>query len=545
MKLQNIALALAASTTLLSCVKDLDTEPLNETDFTVNVAYSTPQSYAQGLAKIYGGWVLVGENEGSSNIDVADPGTSELNRAFWSLQEIPTDAVKCAWTDSWVGDVNKNQWTTAENTVIQAAYTRILVLATEASEYLVQTSDEKLSERGVSGELYTKIQEYRAETRFLRAYAYWMGLDLFGNLPFVDENSPIGTTELPPYYTSVQLFEFIEKELLGLTENPNFKAQGTRIYPQVDKAAAWGLLARLYINASVYIGSDRSEDAKTAAANVINGGAYGLAPVYEQLFMGDNGENPQTQREFIFSTAYDGQKTKSWGGTTFILAAATGASDEAAKEAIGASDSWAGLHTDEDYLASFFGVSGVNVESGAFSVAGGDVRGELFAIKGREEREILDPLVHAQGWVSTKFSNRNTAGSTSNAGVFSSTDFPNMRYAEMLLIYAEANLRSGGSGSDATALGHLNDVRQRAGINTPMSSYTLEDIFEECSREFFFEAHRRTDLRRFGRYSSGDYLWKWKGGVLDGAALSSHLEIYPLVAEDVNVNTNLTQNPGY
>ncbi len=545
MKIKNIAIALSASLTLGSCVKDLDTKPLNDYDFTVDVAYSSAQSYAQGLGKIYGGFVLVGPNEGSSNIDVADPGTSELNRAFWSLQEIPTDAVKCAWQDSWVSDVNKNQWTTAENTVIQAAYTRIIVLATEASEYLRQTTDEKLNERGTSEDLYKKIQEYRAEAKFLRAYAYWMGLDLFGNLPFVDENSPIGTTELPPYYTSVQLFEFIEKELLALTEDAGFKSQGARTYPQVDKAAAWALLARLYINAQVYIGQDHSADAKTAAAAVINGGAYDLAPNFEELFMGDNSENTSVHKELIFATAYDGVHTKSWGGTSFLLAATTGANDETAKEIMGATDSWGGLHTDDAYLTEFFGVTNVDSKEGTFNVANNDIRGQQFAIKNRDERNILDPLIHAQGWVTTKFKNTNTAGGTSNAGVFSSTDFTNIRFAEVLLVYAEANLRSGGSSSDAVALDCLNRVRKRAGINTPMSSYTLNDIFQERSRELFFEAHRRTDLRRFDYYSSADYLWKWKGGVANGTAISSHLELFPLVAEDVNVNTNLVQNPGY
>jgi starch-binding outer membrane protein, SusD/RagB family len=74
---------------------------------------------------------------------------------------------------------------------------------------------------------------------------------------------------------------------------------------------------------------------------------------------------------------------------------------------------------------------------------------------------------------------------------------------------------------------------------------TLDFILDERARELYWEGHRRTDLVRFEKFSGGDYVWDWKGGVKPGTASPSHFDLYPIPASDRAVNTNLEQNFGY
>ena len=127
------------------------------------------------------------------------------------------------------------------------------------------------------------------------------------------------------------------------------------------------------------------------------------------------------------------------------------------------------------------------------------------------------------------------------------------RLAEMYLIYAEAVLR-GGSGGDAnTALMYINKIRGRAYDNNPNSTagnitpseLDLDFILDERARELMWEGFRRTDLIRYNRFTTSDYLWSWKGGVRNGAAVDSKFRLFPIPTTDLLANPNLKQNPGY
>jgi hypothetical protein len=116
-------------------------------------------------------------------------------------------------------------------------------------------------------------------------------------------------------------------------------------------------------------------------------------------------------------------------------------------------------------------------------------------------------------------------------------------------MYAEAVLRGGSGGDAATALNYVNMVRTRAygddGGNITSDELTLDFILDERAREFYWEAQRRTDLIRFGKFSGGDYLWEWKGAVKNGRSIDAKFNIYTIHASDVIANPNLTQNSGY
>jgi hypothetical protein len=90
-------------------------------------------------------------------------------------------------------------------------------------------------------------------------------------------------------------------------------------------------------------------------------------------------------------------------------------------------------------------------------------------------------------------------------------------------------------------------LRERAygNSNQNVATLTLDDILSERSRELYWEAHRRTDLIRFGKFTGGSYTWTWKGNSVSGSSTSEHLNLYPLPATELTANPNLKQNPGY
>jgi starch-binding outer membrane protein, SusD/RagB family len=124
------------------------------------------------------------------------------------------------------------------------------------------------------------------------------------------------------------------------------------------------------------------------------------------------------------------------------------------------------------------------------------------------------------------------------------------RLADAYLMYAEAVLRGGTGGDAGQALQYVNQIRERAygnsSGNITAGQLTLDFILAERARELFWEAHRRTDLIRFGKFAGNTgYVWPWKGNSRDGLETNQRYNLFPLPASDVTANPNLTQNPGY
>ncbi len=514
----------------VGCTGDLDQYPLSSSTIPSSDVFENPEYRKGVLAKIYGGFALVGSSPGSSDIAVSDAGESEFTRAMWSIQTISTDEAKCVWGDGWAPEINNNQWTATKNSAIYATYVRAMSLVQNANDFLRNTTDSD-----------PEVAMERAEVRFLRAFSYWVLLDCFGNPPFVDENSPVGGVK-PVQISAADLFAWLSAELTQLTSSDSaLKEMGTASYPRVDKGAAYGLLARLMLNHPRYIDTEVSahyQTALTASKAVMDG--YTLAPEYASLFMGDNGQNPDATGEMLFVSAYDATRTQSYGGTTFIIAASKNQSTN-----YGLANGWAGLVASNQFVESVIGTSAADAaQLGDKLVASADKRA-LFSLEYSESKEITNKFV--DGWHVVKFNNNHfMQPGVEVSEVFASADFPLMRAAEFYLAYAEAQARiDGGSTSDATALDAYKAIRARAGLSTSVSTLSLDTIFDEITRELYWEGSRRTILLRFNRYISGDYLWPLKGGVDEGQALSQHLELFPLPADDLLTNSNLEQNPGY
>ena len=534
----------ALAALLASCVQDLDTLPLDKTEPVSEYVYSnSEEAYLAGLTRLYFQFVT----NDLTDMQPMDGGASELIRAFWSVQEITTDEAKCSWeNDAWVRALNTNTWTGVQNDAIYAVYVRTLQGVAFVNEYLRQTTPDKLASRGVSADLAATIQTYRAEARFIRAYLYWMALDCFGNVPFTTENSPFGGTYFPSQAPRRQVFDFCVGELKSLMADDGPMLSAHSLYPRADKGSAAGLLARIYLNAKVYTGVDMSLEAKSLCEEIFAMG-YQLSPSYANLFRGDNGQNASARGEFLWAVDYDNDYINSYGGTTYILSASMASTDITdSSRPNGQVNGWAGLRTPYEFVSKYYGVSGQNYQTGEYQTP--DRRGEIFYIKGRSE-SMEDALYSfMNGWTCLKYNNIPSnetnqsylpqSATMSNSNV----DFPMIRLAEISLIYAEVCMNLG---VPDEALPYMQALATRAGV-APPSEITPDFLLAERARELLWEAHRRTDLIRFGVYNTDALLWPYKGGnAYAGAAFPAYKCIFPLPPTELATNKALVQNPGY
>lgn len=536
-------IAAGASMLFTACIGDLDTLPLNPSDSTSETVYGADESgYIAGLTKLYFNFV---SNE-TTDLQVSDAGASELVRAFWTVQEVTSDACKCAWeNDAWVRAMNTNTWSDADNDATYAVYVRTLQGIAYTNEYLRQTASDRLSDRGVSSELAARIQSFRAEARFLRAYFYWMALDVFGDMPFTTENSPFGGGVNPKQASRKDVFDYCISELTALAADDSPMPAARSNYPRADKGAVLGLLARMYLNAEVYTGTPMWQEAKDACEDIFTMG-YSLCPEYAYLFRGDNGENPEALNEIIFGISYDAEQTQSYGGTSYLTLAAIAATDVSSTQMInGVNNGWGGIRVPYEYVEKYFNVRNADYSAGTYDV--NDKRGRMFYIKGRSESMDGALYVFLNGWSCLKFNNiphnmdQDSYLATAASKAYSDIDFPMIRLGEIYLIYAEACMNLGQAN---TALPKVQELAARAGVTAP-TSITQEWLIEERARELMWEGHRRTDLIRYGKFTSSSFLWTYKGGSFSGQGFDDHMKIFAIPASELASNPELHQNPGY
>ena len=508
---------------MTACHKNLDRFPPN--DVTADQLYSTEAGYKQVLAKVYGSMAMTGNTGPAGSGDVAgiDEGTSDFLRLFWKAQELSTDEAVVAWNDPGIQDFHNMNWG-ANNPMLIGLYNRCFYVITLCNEFIRESSDAKLAGRGFAGN--DNIKKMRTEARFVRAFQYWVLMDLYGNPGFTNEETPIGASVRPEQIKRADLFTYIESELLAI--EPELAAAKGNEYGRADKAAAWALLARMYLNAGVYTGTTKYDQAITYAKKVIDAG-YTLIPNYQNLMLADNNVN---NTEFIWTLNYDGLKTKNYGGTTFLVNASVGGDMDVSKSGL---TNWAGIRTTKNLPLLFPDMSDTT-----------DHRAEFFFGHKLEIDKISE---FKDGLGVLKYRNRTSTGGYGSdvERTFSDIDFPVFRLAEMYLIYCEGVTRGGTTGNAAQALTYFNTIRTRAYGKTTgnVASINTDLILDERARELYWEGFRRSDLVRYGKFTDGTYLWPWKGGIKNGTAVSSNLRIYPIPASEVGSNPNIHQNTGY
>lgn len=543
-KFLSILLASFLLVGLVGCT-DVGVEP--ESTTTVENAFQDGQAIKGHLAKLYAGLALTGQDGEAGDPDLVqiDEGFSQYVRLWWQMQELPTDEAVIAWNDANIQNLNTQTWT-SENGFASAMYARIFFQVAQVNEFLRQTTEQKLEERNITTSIRQKMPQWRAEARFLRALSYWHAIDLFGGVPLVTEEQPIGDgtgESAPEMSTRAELFDFVESELESITSDDNEETlppAGMGEYARADKAAAWMVLSKLYLNAEVYVDEARYDDAVTVTNEIIS--AYGasessLESDYHDLFLADN----KTADGIIFAVPQDGQRSKSFGNTTYLVNASIGGAMSAEDFGV-PSGGWAGLRT----TGSVVDLYDSDDERPRFENTGSS--GQFFTSGQQKQVESLTAFTN--GFAVPKYQNVTSEGQPGQDEQFPDTDYPMFRLADAYLTYAEAKLR-GGSGGNFNELTLVNLLRDRAGLDDiSAAELDLNYILEERSRELLWEATRRTDLIRYGLFTGGDKLWAFKGSNDDpqGIASKEKFNLYPIPRGEISANPNLTgedQNPGY
>ncbi len=245
------------------------------------------------------------------------------------------------------------------------------------------------------------------------------------------------------------------------------------------------LLAELYLNAGVYTGTPAYAQALTAAQAVISSGAYSLDPNFRHMFQADNNTSP----EIIFAITQDGLHTQTYGGVNFIIHASCG--NSLGNSVMGVDGCWYGNRLKPQAYQRY---DATNDKRASFIFT----QDQTLAVA-----SISD---FGAGYLAPKFQNVTSTGKPGSNPGFVDTDFPVFRLGEAYLIYAEAAVRGGG-GSLTQALTYVNALRQRAYGNTSgnitAGQLNTQFILDERGRELLWEAHRRTDLVRFGLFTGG------------------------------------------
>lgn len=561
----SFALALIAAVGLTSCLSDLDTTPLDDNDLVEPQVYKTVDGYMGVLAKCYGSLILTGQqggDGGNGDLQGANEGYSGYVRLMFYLQELNTDEFLMPSSSNGLRKMLNLQWDASNAPVITWTYQRLYMCIAYCDEFLRQCTMDKLQERGLQGELGGKCGELRAEARFLRAYCYATLCDLFGNVPYVDENTTV--TELPKQMTRQETFALAERELkaiLGETESSDVLGEaGATEYGHVNKAAAWFLLSRMYLNAKTWIGTDRYDDCLTYAKKVIGCGKYPLASDYRHIFLADN----NTCSEIIWPLVQDGLRAQSSAGTNFYVKAfVNGAMDGLYQTGV-ETRGWGNVRAKMTLCDKFNEADVAFDTEDTWGNNKNDKRAQFMTALSGQKKETCDDngamtSTFTCGYGYIKWRNVTRDDKVCASGTqYTSIDFPMFRTADAYLMAAEAILR-GANGSRVDALGYVNEVRERAymtgkyaqtgvkqgvGADIADSDLTLDFLLSERSREMASEIVRRTDLIRFGKFTKG-YNWDWKDAVFEGKDVSDHLQLFPIPEAELTNNSTLKQNDGY
>ena len=515
MKKLLIAILGILTLTLGSCSDDLNTKPLTQLSLDQLLAQD-PNAIEGIVSRLYASFALSGPNgPGSSDIS-DDPGESPFLRGIINLQDFTADGMKNRWGDDGLDQLTTTSDWDENNKFFRYLYNRIYYTIPQCNNLIQVLQNVEVENKEV----------VRSETRFIRALAYYYLIDAFGKGVLATEDNLGQSTPLPEA-SRQELFNYVESELLAI--EPILPETNT--YGRATTYAAAMLLSKLYLNAEVYTGTKRYDDAAIYIKRVLDG-TYSLDPNFVKMFSANNNTSP----EIIFPLIADAVKSQSFGNTTYIVNGSL-SPDTMTISDFGATEGWQGHRATKAWYG-LFGATEAELKNSA------DIRASLFWTSGHQY-EMTNYRTWTDGYPSVKFRNTNFQ-EQSTPTTFSNTDFPLFRLADAYLMYAELAVR-GASGTDMnTALTYVNDVRQRANASAiQLSKLNEQFILDERARELNLEGHRRTDLIRFGKFTGGSYNWPWKGGVVGGTSISETYKLFPIPGQALQANPNLNQNPGY
>ncbi|WP_398452036.1 RagB/SusD family nutrient uptake outer membrane protein [Sphingobacterium thalpophilum] len=477
---------------------------------------------------------------------------------LWRAQELSADqevipARPNGWVDGGVYKrIHQHTWTADEGIVVQT-WNRTFAGITNCNRIIYQIESGRIP-------VEENKEAVVAELKVLRAAYYAILCDFFGNVPIVTQfDLPEGF--LPKQNSRKEVYEFVVGEIesnIGLLSDKNDKST----YGKFNKWAAYALLARVYLNAEVYSGTAQWQKVIAACGAVISSGAgYVLENIQKNVFVTDN----ENSREIVFALPLDENYTNNWNAFDLHMQSLPSES-QATYNLLSAP--WGGMCATPQYIRSFDKDDIRNqrnwIQGQQYSSSGEQLLVGLGAYKGKplnliNEVPSIDASETIHGFRLGKFEIKQ------GAAVQLSNDFPVFRYAEILMMKAEALLRTGRAEEAAQI---VTRVRQRAFPDQPAKAvvtgsqlmagssydYGLRDtngstqeggadikygrFLDELGWEFDQEAHRRTDLIRFGVFSTKSWL-------SHKATKNASRNVFPIPRAALNTNANLRQNPGY
>lgn len=446
---------------------------------------------------------------------VVDIGNAYRNSELGTDEFIVPARTNGGWFDGgiWIQYITHN--VTPDNVINNGAWSSIFGVI-GAANAVIQSIEESPQASNLTAVL--------AEVRALRAYAYFYAMDFWGNVPIVTV-ARIDPSDLPKNNTRAEVFTFVESEMIkAAADLPSVTTVNrTAYYPRFTKEAIYSALATLYLNAKVYNGTDKWTQAIEMCDKVIATNAYKLESSVLISFKGDNDKS----QEIISSFSID--PTQQAGGNQFILY-----SLNALTKAV--------------YNLPFTPANGFSTFEEALNRYEANDARRKYIYYGPQTYANGDPVKYSNGTPLVLVPIKDYTNAEDNEGYKvlkylpdgtivsnnANNDLVLMRYADILLIKAEALLRTG---KPAEALPLVNAVRSRSNA-TPLVNLSLQNMEDERGREFIWEGTRRRDMIRFGDYFTGT--WKFKT-----AQDPPTKGLYPIPSQQLIANKNLVQNPGY
>ncbi|WP_184548394.1 RagB/SusD family nutrient uptake outer membrane protein [Mucilaginibacter sp. FT3.2] len=474
--------------------------------------------------------------------------SSQFAVPYWRMQELSTDEAIIPARDGNFDDggqyrqLHYHSWTFDHTNVIgiwQWGFGG------------VNTCNRILSVINASTSSAAKKASSMAEVRAMRALYYYFMMDLYGNVPIITD---FPVTALPATQSRTKVYQFIESELLSVQQQLPIKSStnSTLYYGRPTKAMVFALLEKMYLNAQVYTGTANYTGAVAMADSVLKNTNYSLDARYRDIFLPNNG--PQIN-ETIFAIPYDQQipgNQFTRFGFFFYLSSAYGLNVNLSIAMSTTPDFYNRFNLPNDVRSNTWlaGAQFLPDGNGGFTSTPAYYPGtttqiylepKLTLVPGKP-MDLGNTLAsQSEGVRSIKYYPDPTI---IQATRLNGNDVPVLRLADVILMKAEAILR----GAPATTVNGelqtpdvlINKIRTRAGAPTG-SGFSLDNLLDERAREFSWEAWRRNDLIRYGKFEV-EY-------PLPNDVLSMNKDItrrlYPIPSTEIKLNPNLVQNPGY
>jgi hypothetical protein len=496
-------------------------------------------------------------------------------QGYWFLQSCSTDeAVLPIFATDWIDgnkylELHRHTWT-KDNAWVAGEWSYMT--------NMIGTANQTISVIKSSAPEGAAKNTSLSELRTMRALAYFMMLDCFGNVPL---DTLYGATDLKPNTPRAKVFTYIESELKAAI--PYLKTTaGQATYGLPTKYLAYSILAKMYLNAAVYTGTARYDDCIAACDQVISSGLYAIEPAstYLQMFYPTNGP---TQKEFVFAIPFDASTSNGYWfparydlnrnlGIRYLYSGATpgGITNPIMNQSSGSGlnnvkPSGPRMTTTEFYAyfndpndvrnkqwltgpqywqdGSPIMVNTTNLGYNQFYTGGSPAASFTYQLNltplstsrlGATSYDLgKDEIAWNTGYRNIKFlpDYTNTISRNQN------NDVPLFRYSDIVMMKAEAIFRGGTPTLGATALSLINSVRSNRTTSAALTSLVLDDIYTERCREFTWEAWHRNDMIRFGKFEASYGLGKTN--------TDTYRRIFPIPGTALATNPNLVQNPGY